>query len=59
MNRTMYRICMAMVLVVTFAAGVAQATQVAKGEVTDVTVYRDQALAQYKLRDHRGLWKFW
>jgi len=44
MNRTMYRICMAMVLVVTFAAGVAQATQVAKGEVTDVTVYRDQAL---------------
>ena len=44
MNRTMYRICLAMALVVTFAAGVAQATQLTKGKITEVTVYRDQAL---------------
>lgn len=40
----MHRICMAMALAVTFVAGVAQAAEVTKGEVTEVTVYRDQAL---------------
>ena len=44
MNRAMYRICFAAVLVVMFAAGATGATPFAKGEVTDVTVYRDQAL---------------
>lgn len=33
-----------MVLAATFTVGVAQATQNIKGEITDVTVYRDQAL---------------
>lgn len=44
MNRTMYRIGLAMALIVTFAAAVAQATEVTRGNVTEVTVYRDQAL---------------
>lgn len=44
MDKTMYRIVVAVALVVAFAAGLAQAEQVTKGEVTDVTVYRDQAL---------------
>jgi hypothetical protein len=38
MNRRVYTICLAMALVVTFAAGVAQATQLTKGKITEVTV---------------------
>jgi len=40
----MYRIGLAMALAVNFVAAVAQATEVTKGNVTEVTVYRDQAL---------------
>lgn len=38
----MYKFCMALAL--TLATGVVQATQATKGKVTEVTVYRDQAL---------------
>ncbi len=38
MNRRVYTIRLAMALVVTFAAGVAQATQLTKGKITEVTV---------------------
>jgi len=43
MNRMIPAICLAMALVVTFVTGVAWATQITAGEVTEVTVYRDQA----------------
>ncbi len=44
MNRMISVICLTMVWVVVLTASVAQATQVTGGEVTEVTVYRDQAL---------------
>ena len=44
MNRMIPAICLTMTLVVTFITGVAWATQITAGEVTEVTVYRDQAL---------------